>query len=197
MFEARSALAQVLPASGRDGADGGRRLQLGEVAAGSLVQVGLYPGQAERVAGATAALLGTVLPDSPTRAAMHGVHTLFRIARDQLLIRTPDAMLARGLRQAVPPDAASVTALDGARTAIAIAGPAARELLARLVAVDLHPSVFAVGDFAQTPIHHVGGLLYRMAPERYEFLALRTYAIDTWEVIEDAARVFGYELINS
>lgn len=195
MFEARSALTQVLPPSGRDGADGRRQVLLGEIALGSFMQLGLYPGQAARVASAVVAVLGEPLPESATQASSNGPHTVFRIARDQFLMRTPDVDLFQGLRAAVPADAASLTLLDGARTCIGIGGPAARELLGRLVAVDVDPAVFVVGRFAQTPIHHVGGLLYRAAAEHYEFLALRTYAQATWEVIEDAARFFGYDLI--
>ncbi len=202
MFESRSALAHVLPAAGggRDGADGRRRLQLGEVAVGSLLQLGFYPGQqpeSATSAAAVAGVLGGPLPQSPTQAATSGPHTLFRIARDQVLIRTSDAGLAQRLRAALARDVASIAPLDGARTGIALAGPAVRELLARLGAIDLHPAAFAVGHFAQTPIHHVGGLLHRVSVDRYEFLALRTYAQATWEVIEDAARPFGYDLINT
>ena len=196
MFEARSALTQVLPLSGRDGADGRRRVLLGELFVGSLVQLGIYSGQAARAASAAIGVLGGPLPESATQASCHGPHTVFRIAHDQFLIRTPDLDLARGLRAAVPTDAASLTLLDGARTCVGIAGPAAREVLARLVAVDVDPAIFRVGRFAQTPIHHVGGLLYRAAVEQYEFLALRTYAQATWEAIEDAARFFGYDLIG-
>lgn len=205
MFEARSALAQVLPRSGRDGVDGRRALQLGEVPLGSLVQLGFHAARNAEVAAdagpaaalaAAAAVLGGPLPHSPVEAALLGPHRLFRIARDQVLIRTPESGLAQRLRAALTPAAASITPLDGARTCIALCGPAVRELLARLVAVDLHPAVFAVGHFAQTPIHHVGGLLHRRAADAYEFLALRTYAQATWEVIEDAARSFGYDLIT-
>lgn len=197
MLESRSALAQVLPDAGRDGPDGRRRLRLGEAAVGSLVQLGFYAGgDGDRAARAAAEALGTALPESPTRAAQSGAHVLFRIARDQVLIRTTDSTLARRLRAAVAPEVASVLSLDAARTGIVVAGPAARELLARLVAVDLDPDVFAVGHFAQTPIHHVGGLLHRLAADHYEFLALRTYAQDTWEAVEDAARAFGYDLVD-
>lgn len=198
MLESRSALAHVLPAAGRDGADARRRLRLGEAVVGSLVQIGLYPGDlADAAARGAAEVLGAPLSESPVVATTSGPHVVLRIALDQWLVRTTDTTLARRLRAALAPQAASVLPLDQARTAIVVAGPAARDVLARLVAVDLDPDVFAVGHFAQTPIHHVGGLLLRLAADRYEFLALRTYAQDTWEVIEDAARAFGYDLVDS
>jgi heterotetrameric sarcosine oxidase gamma subunit len=196
MFEARSALVSVMPASGRDGADGRRRLLLGEAPLGSLVQVGIYPGAAALVAGAAAAMLGGALPESTVSAARLGDHLAFRVAADQYWIRTPDTSLAGRLRARLARDAASVTPLDGARTCMLIGGPAARNLLGRLVAIDVDPSVFEIGHFAQAPIHHLSGLLYRAGPERYEFIALRTFAAYTWEVIEDAARFFGYDIAS-
>ena len=60
--------------------------------------------------------------------------------------------------------------------------------------IDLHPTVFPVGGFAQTGIHHVAGLLLRASEDRYEFFALRTFAAFTWEVLVDAARPFGYQI---
>jgi heterotetrameric sarcosine oxidase gamma subunit len=63
------------------------------------------------------------------------------------------------------------------------------------VAIDLDPTVFPLCGFAQTGIHHVAGLLLRAREDRYEFLAPRTFAASTWEVLLDAARSFGYELV--
>ena len=103
--------------------------------------------------------------------------------------------LSHRLRVGLPDRAASLTPLDGSRSRIVIEGPATRALLGRLVAIDVEPAVFGLGQFAQVPIHHVGGLLYRSAPERYEFIALRTFAASTFAVIEDAARCYGYDLI--
>jgi heterotetrameric sarcosine oxidase gamma subunit len=196
MLEARSALASVLPASGRDGADGRRQLRLGEAPLGSMVQIGVYPAGAVPLAVASPALLGGPLPESPAVAGRRDGHVAFRIAADQYLIRTPSADLAGCLRAGLPVDAASVTSLDGSRSCIVMEGPVARSLLGRLVAIDLDPSVFGVDHFALTPIHHVGGLLYRAGDDRYEFIALRTFAASTFEVIEDAARFFGYDLFG-
>lgn len=196
MFETRSALASVMPAAGRDGAAGERRLRLGEAALGSLTQIGVYPGGAALVAAPASAALGGPLPESKVAASRTGEHVAFRIAADQYWIRSRSAGLAARLRAGLPEHAASVTPLDGSRSCIVIEGAAARSLLGRLVAVDVEPSVFGVGQFAQVPIHHVGGLLHRTGPERYEFIALRTYAASTFEVIEDAARFYGYHLVG-
>ena len=72
---------------------------------------------------------------------------------------------------------------------------AARAFLGQLVPIDLDPTVFPVHGFAQTGIRHVAGLLFRASEERYELLALRTFAAFTWEVLLDAARPLGYDIV--
>jgi sarcosine oxidase subunit gamma len=118
-----------------------------------------------------------------------------RIAPDQYWVLGGESGLDARLRSALSSDAGSVTSLDGARTRLLIEGGPARALLGRLVAIDLDPTVFPVGGFAQTGIHHVAGLLLRASDDRYEFFAPRTFAASTWEVLTDAARSFGYEIV--
>jgi heterotetrameric sarcosine oxidase gamma subunit len=171
-------------------------VRLGEVADNQLLHIGAYPGAAARVAASASTVLGGALPDSPVRTATAGNHLMFRIAPDQYWVsgRSEPTLEAR-LRAAIPADAGCVTSLDGARTHLFVEGPRARELLGRLVPIDLHPTAFPVGGFAQTGIHHVAGLLLRANEDRYEFFALRTFAAFTWEVLVDAARPFGYEIV--
>ena len=167
-------------------------VRLGEVANTPILHIGVYPGAgaAARVAAGASAVLGGPLPDSPTQTATAGNHLIFRIAPDQYWILGGEPALEERLRTAIPSDAGCVTSLEGARTHLFVEGPRARALLSRLVAIDLHPTVFPVGGFAQTGIHHVAGLLLRANEDRYEFFALRTFAAFTWEVLVDAARPF-------
>lgn len=194
MLKSRSALESYRAHPGVDGANGHRGLRLGEVARTQLVHLGVYPGGTARVASEVLPVLGGGLPDSSVRATAAGDHAIMRIAPDQYWILGGEPGLDARLRSAVSADAGSVTALDGARTRLLIEGRAARALLGRLVAIDLHPTVFPVGGFAQTGIHHVAGLLLRVGDERYEFFAPRTFAASTWEVLLDAAHSFGYEI---
>jgi heterotetrameric sarcosine oxidase gamma subunit len=193
VLESRSALATVLPASGRNGADGQRRLRLGEAPLGSLVQIGVYPGES-LVEMAAHAWPAEALSVSTVAAVRLDGSTVFRIAADQYWIRSFSPGLSGQLRALLPEHAASVTPLEGSRTCILIEGPAARSLLGHLVAIDVDSERFGIGQFAQVPIHHVGGLLYRVGSDRYEFIALRTFAASTFEVIEDAARFYGYDI---
>jgi heterotetrameric sarcosine oxidase gamma subunit len=196
VLKSRSALESYRVNASVDGDDGhGAALQLGEITHTHLIQLGVYPGGAARVAAAVLPILGEPLPDSSVCAAAAGDHLIMRIALDQYWVLSGggDSGLEARLRSAIPTDAGCVTSLEGARTRLLIEGRAARALLSRLVAIDLHPTVFPINGFAQTGIHHVGGLLLRANEDRYEFFALRTFAASTWEVLLDAAHSFGYE----
>jgi heterotetrameric sarcosine oxidase gamma subunit len=193
--ESHSALESYRAQPGVDGADGRRALRLGEIADTQLIQLGVYPGGAARVAAAVLPILGERLPDSSVLAAATGNRVTLRTAPDQYWIAGGGTGLDARLRNAIPVDAGCVTSLDGARTRLFIEGQGARALLRRLVAIDLHPTFFPINGFAQTGIHHVGGLLLRVREDRYEFFALRTYAASMWEVLLDAAHSFGYETV--
>ena len=173
-------------------------VRLGEMPEARLLHIGVYPGAdaAARVAAGASPVLGGPLPGSPVRASSAGNHLIFRIAPDQYWVLGGEPALEARLRAAIPTDAGCVTSLDGARTRFFIEGPRARDLLGRLVPIDLHPTAFPVSGFAQTGIHHVAGLLLRTTEDRYEFFALRTFAACTWEVLVDAARPFGYEIVS-
>jgi sarcosine oxidase subunit gamma len=195
VLKSLSALESYRAQPGAAGTDGRRALRIGEIPNVRLLHLAVYPGGATRVAAGVLPVLGGPLPDSPVRAALAAEHLLMRIAPDQYWVLGGTPGLDTRLRSAIPTDAGCVTTLDRARTRLLIEGQAARALLGRLVAIDLDPAVFPVHGFAQTAIHHVGGLLFRASEDRYEFLALRTYAASTWEVLLDAARPFGYETV--
>jgi methylglutamate dehydrogenase subunit D len=179
-------------------ADAHPPVRLGEMTNTDLFHIGIYPGAgaAARVCASVSAILGGPLPDSAVRAAKAGNHLMFRVAPDQYWVTGGgEPALETRLRTAIPADAGCVTSLEGARTRLFIEGPRARDLLGRLVPIDLHPTVFPVSGFAQTGLHHVAGLLLRADENRYEFFALRTFAAFTWEVLVDAARPFGCPIV--
>jgi len=193
MLDARSALAD-LDRGGRDGADGTRRLCLGEVRGWHLAQLGSFAGTAAALGAAVRAATGLDLPASPLDAGRHGADLAFRIAADQHWVVTPDAGRIALLAAAVAPGVGTVTPLSASRARLLVEGAASRALLGRLVPLDLEPAAFPVGRFAQTGVHHVGGLLYRAATDRYEFFALRSFAASTWDMFADAALSFGYDV---
>jgi sarcosine oxidase subunit gamma len=101
------------------------------------------------------------------------------------------------LQAAVAPGIGMVTPLSHSRTCLFIEGVAASELSARGIALDFHPDVFGVGQFALTGLHHTPVLIHRSGENRYELFAMRTFALSVWEWLTDAALSFGYEIVAS
>lgn len=89
-------------------------------------------------------------------------------------------------------DRAAVVDQSHGRTVIGIAGPAARKMLAKGIRVDLHPSVFKVGDVAVTECAHLGVALLRADETRYELVVMSTFARELWHFITESAAEFGY-----
>jgi sarcosine oxidase subunit gamma len=85
---------------------------------------------------------------------------------------------------------AIVTPLSSSRTRISIEGRAARDVLRKGIPIDLHESVFGAGRFAMTGVHHTPVLLHCTGAQRFELYAMRTFALNVWEWLEDAALEF-------
>ncbi len=194
MFERRSALAPYLAAGGRDGADGARTLRLSEVRGWHLLQLAAFDRRGTHFGDALAPLIGADLPAAAgqQRGCDHG--RILCLSRGQYWVDSHDAAWLADLSRAIPPEAGAATPLSHGRIRLAIDGAKARALLAKGIAVDLRPSVFRVGDFAQTALHHTGILLEQRAESRYELFALRTYSASIWEWMIDAALPFGYDV---
>jgi sarcosine oxidase subunit gamma len=88
--------------------------------------------------------------------------------------------------------AASLTDIGHARVAIRISGPRTRDLLAKGTGIDLHPRAFAGGACAGTLVGHVAALLLAVADDAIDVYVARSYALDFWEWLTDAAAEFGY-----
>jgi sarcosine oxidase subunit gamma len=132
---------------------------------------------AGRVAEVEAAL-GAALPP-PGRAVSLGA--------GRMLWTGPGRALLVGLR---PPEgldalAAMVPQGDGIAAA-ALEGPAAREVLARLVPLDLRDRAFPVGATARTLLGHMTITLTRLAPEAWEILAMRSMAVTVARELAEA-----------
>jgi heterotetrameric sarcosine oxidase gamma subunit len=191
MFEARSALAAAVALGGRDGADGRRLLRLSELRGWHLLQLGVFA-QSE-LAQAVRAMLDTALPQRPQQPAQ-GKARVYRIAQDQYWVVTCDATLPGQLLAAIAQDIGTVTSLSHARVRVRVSGAPARSMLAGVLAVDLHPTRFKVGEALQTGMHHLPVLVERTDEDSYEFYFLRTFAQTLWEWLTDAALRYGYDL---
>jgi sarcosine oxidase subunit gamma len=174
MLERRSALATAHPFAWA-------ALTLGEVRDFTLTQVagfGSFEADVAAVAGA--------LPQANDQAIESNGRTIFRTGQQTFWFVGPDSddLAAKLSGKAI------VTPLTSSRTRISIEGRAARDVLAKGMPIDLHAGVFAPGKFAMTGVHHTPVLLHCVAEQRFELYAMRTFALNVWEWLEDAALEF-------
>jgi sarcosine oxidase subunit gamma len=176
MLDRRSALATFKPVSSA-------AISLGEVRGFTLTQAAGFTSDVE---AAIAAVTGPLPPRADT-AVTSDSRVIFRTAPLQFWLVGPEQDdLAQRLA-----GACIVTPLSHSRTRIYIEGPAARAVLAKGIAIDLHETVFSPGMFAMTSLHHTPVLLHCVAPQRLELYAMRTFAANVWEWLEDAALEFS------
>jgi heterotetrameric sarcosine oxidase gamma subunit len=107
-------------------------------------------------------------------------------ARRSLVIAEPPA--ARELRERLGARAIDVTT---AYAALAVVGPAAREVLARQCALDLRPSVTPVGAVRPGSVARTPAIVIREAEDRYLLLFGAALGEYMWTVLADAAEHLG------
>jgi sarcosine oxidase subunit gamma len=79
---------------------------------------------------------------------------------------------------------------------LTLAGPRARELLAKGVSLDLHSRLFGPGQCAQTGLAGAS-IILRQTDERpsFEILVLNSFAEHLWQWLEGAAREYKVAVV--
>jgi heterotetrameric sarcosine oxidase gamma subunit len=196
MPERRSVLARQLARGGRDGVDGRRALVLGELRGWHLYQLSAFAGTDDALRAQLNAFGVHELPQDSRRVTFAGDARLYRLGPARYLWAASSGELMRRVARELDPAAGCLTVLSGARVRLLVEGSAAAQLLQRGIALDLHPSVFAVGHFAQTALDHVPVLLERTAELSYAVQVPTTWAVSVWEWLSDAALPFGYDVLS-
>jgi methylglutamate dehydrogenase subunit D len=83
-------------------------------------------------------------------------------------------------------DSLFLTPLSSSRTLLVIEGSRAREVLSGCAAIDFHPKVFGIGQFAMTGIHHMPVLIHCIGEDAFHLYVMRTFALTMWEILVDA-----------
>ena len=181
---ARSALrAHVAPPAAPAGAPG---FTLREVPDLTLASVAALKGREAELAEAVKAAYGLELPQGPKRVASGPVAFVGARPRKMLAVSSAATDFS-----ALP---AAVADQSDGRSAFRLAGPKARETLATLIQVDLHPRAFGPGDVALTHAASIAVTLWQLDDEpSYEILMFRTYAATLWRWIVEAGRSRGVE----
>jgi heterotetrameric sarcosine oxidase gamma subunit len=139
---------------------------------------------------------GMELPP-PGRAAAAGELTaLWMQPSTWLLMARPaePGALARSVKDACG-DGGSVVDQTQGRAVLLLSGDRAREVLARICRLDLHPRAFRPGYVAATPVAELAGLLYQRddAPS-FEVIVPASCAAWFAEAVRRAAMSIGYEI---
>jgi methylglutamate dehydrogenase subunit D len=140
---------------------------------------------------------GVELPDSPCRVQANelafigvGVATWLATTESEL-----DGFAA-SLRNAVD-DSATVSDQIGTYGVLRLTGHRVRDVLAKLVALDLHTRVFVQGSAASTIASHIPLTLWRLEDSAhglttFELAVPRSYATDFWHLLTESAAEFGF-----
>ena len=140
-------------------------------------------------------VLGFRLPTEPNTTAGEGGLLALWLGPDEWLVVTPpdaQAALAQSLETALDGIHAAVTDVTGGQTVITLAGPSAREVLAKGCPLDLHPSVFRPGDCAQTLLAKANVTLHCVDDTpSYELIVRRSFADYAALWLQDAALEYG------
>jgi sarcosine oxidase subunit gamma len=109
--------------------------------------------------------------------------------------------IATALRTALAGLFAPVVPIGDGRTTIRVAGPNARDVLAKGTAIDLHPAAFGSGQCAQTTIARTGALIHCQdaggaIPETFQLIVAASFAEYLWTWLEDAGREYGVRVGN-
>lgn len=138
------------------------------------------------------------LASPPVAQAVSGAGgTLFRFGPDWWQLRCSDRKLADRLLKAGTAGPVGVTDISDAYVAIGVAGPGARDVLAKAATVDLHPDAFPAGSAARTLFGRVTVVIARLEdgePAAFDVTVSRSNARFLWYWLADAAKEYGYTL---
>ncbi len=194
-------MAEAFPTSfapGRYGkAEGRPGVQVRERQVGLLVSVIARRGAAASTAVATTA---TTLQQDFGLGAL----TVLGVGPGHWWIESASSARSADDLQTMFGDSASVFDLTDSRVVFELGGPRIRDALAKMLPIDLHPSVFRTGDVAVTIANHIGVTLWRTtdspspdaqtadAPQ-YRLAVARSYAASFWRGFVASAAEYGCE----
>jgi sarcosine oxidase subunit gamma len=134
---------------------------------------------------------GMALRDGPFRSTGNGVDAIGIGPHRWLLVCYADEAGSVGELTASLAGVAAVSDHSDGYAIFEISGSHARQMLAKGVALDLHPRSFTVSDAAVTSIAHVGATIWQLdTSPRYAIAVFRSYARDFREFLEAAAAEF-------
>ncbi|MEZ0093556.1 sarcosine oxidase subunit gamma [Streptacidiphilus sp. EB129] len=124
--------------------------------------------------------LGAPLPTDPNTVAVAGALRVLWLGPEEWLVVGPDGSApatAAMLRAALEDEPGSLVDVSANRTTVELSGPAARRVLEKGCALDLHPRAFTPGRCAQTLLSKVNVVLHQVDLEpTYRLLVRGSFA---------------------
>ena len=144
-------------------------------------------------------VLDLLLPTEPCTSAAKGRIAALWLGPDEWLVTCPAGGVGRlqgALREALADVHAAISDTTDGRVAFRLAGPSAREVLAKGCPLDLHPRAFPPGSCAQSLLAKAAVLIHLLDedPERgpsFDVYVARSFAHYLWTWLEDAGREYG------
>jgi heterotetrameric sarcosine oxidase gamma subunit len=164
----------------------------------SLASVMARKGQGDLVSQNVHAAFGLSLPASPRYVTDGSTAFVWAGPGHWLAVADSDDALAFEARlRARLLGSASICGQSDGRSIIRVRGPSARDALAKLVPIDLHPREFAPGLAAVTLAGHIGIHLWQIdAVPSYDIAVFRSFAAALWQSLIDSSREFGLAVIE-
>lgn len=186
-------LSRIYKAKRHGAAEGVAGLNMSEQTGFELVQVMARRGQRDATGQACLNAYGKTQPATPQAIAADGA-TLVWSGPDQFLVLSPRGAALDKARMAFA-GVASLSEQSDARALLRIAGPRARDMLAKICSLDLHPAAFPVGAAATTFIDHTAVNLWRAADADgepvFHLLIFGTFAESLWHMLLDSGAEYG------
>jgi sarcosine oxidase gamma subunit len=169
--------------------DGPAGVRLSELRLHGLWQIAAWPDRLGAAGRAAAGAAGVPEAPGPGESAAGIRGTLLRTEPLKCLLASRDPLP----RPEIAPGDGTALDLSHARTLVRLEGPAAPDLMARLVALDLRPGAFPDGRVATAPIHHVAVTIHARAGGLDLYLP-RSFALALWEHMAETGAQFGLEI---
>jgi sarcosine oxidase subunit gamma len=147
-------------------------------------------------------VLDLLLPTEPGTSATREQIAALWLGPDQWLLTCPEsdgARLAGVLREALADVHAAITDVTDGRVAFRLAGPSAREVLAKGCPLDLHPRAFPLGACGQSLLAKASVLVHLVdddpqAGAAFDVHVARSFGHYLWMWLEDAGREYGVQI---
>jgi len=183
-------------------AAGPRGVRLGERPLGKIALRG-DPG-ARSFMAAVGRALDLLLPNEPNSTSGKGDLTALWQGPDAWLVTCPpDEVGARidKLSKALSDAHAAITDVSDGQVALRLAGPSARDLLAKGCPLDLHPRAFPPGSCAGSLLAKASALIHLALDEpqagpTFDLYVARSFAHYVWAWIEDAGLEYGVQVAS-